>query len=74
MYTELLQIVGDCFDEFALQGEEGALSLTTKDRSVDAVVKGRPLNYVAGFRPVRASVDEPKKGSLTDPVISKGVS
>jgi hypothetical protein len=34
-----------------LQGEEGALSLTTKERAPDAVVKGRPLNYVAGFRP-----------------------
>jgi len=38
-------------DECKLQGEEGALSLTTKDRSPDAVVKGRPVNYIAGFRP-----------------------
>ncbi|XP_024387139.1 uncharacterized protein [Physcomitrium patens] len=38
-----------------VKGEEGALSLTTKDRSPDAVVKGRPLNYVAGFRPQKAS-------------------
>ncbi|KAG0631641.1 hypothetical protein M758_1G269100 [Ceratodon purpureus] len=34
-----------------IKGEEGALSLTTKERSPDALVKGRPLNYVAGFRP-----------------------
>ena len=38
-------------DQCVLQGDEGALSLTAKERSPDAVVKGRPLNYIAGFRP-----------------------
>lgn len=38
-----------------MQGEEGALSLTTKGRSPDSIVKGRPLNYCAGFRPQKGA-------------------
>lgn len=34
-----------------MQGEEGGLSLTTKARSADAAVKGRPVNFCSGFRP-----------------------
>lgn len=34
-----------------VKGEEGALSLSTKSKSPDAVVRGRPLNYCTGFRP-----------------------
>ena len=45
---------------FVKQGEEGALSLTTKDRSPDAVVKGRPLNFVSGFRRQKASTADPE--------------
>jgi hypothetical protein len=41
-----------------MQGEEGALSLTTKEQSPDAVVKGRPLNYCAGFRPQKIANEQ----------------
>jgi hypothetical protein len=41
-----------------MQGEEGALSLTTKEQSPDAVVKGRPLNYCAGFRPKKIATEQ----------------
>ncbi|CAM6123455.1 unnamed protein product [Calypogeia fissa] len=34
-----------------IKGEEGALSLSTRSKSPDAVVKGRPLNYCTGYRP-----------------------
>lgn len=41
-----------------IKGEEGALSLTTKEQSPDAVVKGRPLNYCAGFRPQKIANEQ----------------
>jgi anthranilate phosphoribosyltransferase len=41
-----------------MQGEEGALSLTTKEQSPYAVVKGRPLNYCAGFRPQKIANEQ----------------
>eukprot|EP00249_Psilotum_nudum_P012609 c23883_g1_i2 orf=642-2057(+) len=37
-----------------VKGEEGALSLTTKDCSRNVPIKGFPLNYCAGFRPLTA--------------------
>lgn len=47
-----------------IQGEEGALSMTTKARSMNAS-KGLPVNYCAGFRsvdmPVPYEVDGAKK-------------
>ena len=49
-----------CLSSLVKQGEEGALSLTTKDRSPDAVVKGRPLNFVSGFRRQKASTADPE--------------
>ncbi|KAL3695642.1 hypothetical protein R1sor_009718 [Riccia sorocarpa] len=39
-----------------IKGEEGALSLTTKTRSPDAVVKGRPVNWCTGFRPAKGAL------------------
>ncbi|KAL2642240.1 hypothetical protein R1flu_009827 [Riccia fluitans] len=39
-----------------IKGEEGALSLTTRTRSPDAVVKGRPLNWCTGFRPAKGAL------------------
>lgn len=37
-----------------IKGEEGSLSLTTKEALVTSSTKGFPLNYCAGFRPVGA--------------------
>ncbi|KAG6554737.1 hypothetical protein Mapa_003756 [Marchantia paleacea] len=39
-----------------IKGEEGALSLTTKTRSPDALTKGRPVNYCTGFRPMKGAL------------------
>lgn len=38
-----------------VKGEEGALSLTTKERMATTLIKGVPLNYCSGFRPLKAS-------------------
>ena len=41
-----------------VQGEEGALSFMTRPRGADTSVKGRPVNYCAGFRPMQVEGEE----------------
>eukprot|EP00897_Mesotaenium_endlicherianum_P007541 jgi/Mesen1/6815/ME000035S06197 len=45
-----------------VKGEEGALSFMTRPRLAETSVKGRPVNYCAGFRPMVVPGEEEDDG------------